>query len=86
MTCHPVCSYLGAFYAVGAVGPALGFVLGGMTLSTFVDPGENTNDLTPEVGLPTAALRLLLFGATYCVRFPDKCRTPPGWAPGGSCS
>jgi hypothetical protein len=39
--------YLGIFYALSAVGPAIGFVLGGIFLSQWVDPGQQPDGVTP---------------------------------------
>lgn len=40
--------YLGIFYAVSALGPALGFIVGGLFLDEWVDPGNEPKGLTPE--------------------------------------
>jgi sodium-independent organic anion transporter len=42
--------YIGIFYMFAAVGPAIGFVLGGVFLASWVDPGASTTLTTESSG------------------------------------
>lgn len=68
--------YIGIYYLGALLGPALGFVIGGQLLTSFTNPGEKPEDITPEspkwvgawwvgfiiAGIVTVILSIPLFG------------------------